>query len=529
MRHNRAGTLLAILTMVIVVQTASAQLSLEVVVDSGLSSPLFVCQPPGDSERLFILQQAGTILIVENGTLLPTPFLDLSDRVLDGGERGLLGMAFHPDYETNGQFFVNYTAQTGSGDTVISRFTVSGDPDIADAGSEVILLTFDQPQNNHNAGMIAFSPLDGYLYICTGDGGSSNDSGTGHSTQGNAQDPQKFLGKILRIDVDLLSGNTVVGNYAIPADNPFVGDAGVLDEIWAIGLRNPYRFSFDGPTGDLFIGDVGQFAFEEISYQPGSSVGGENYGWRIFEGDRCNTDVETQGTCDGLTEHVPPVHTYENPPEPGTPRAVVGGYVYRGTAIPSLQGRYFFADASSGQVWSFLLAGGVATDLVEHTDELHSPETTIGSPTSFGIDNEENLYIVNRFAGVYRIVGPGPEGEEEAGTIIGPGRVEEGNSFSLSIDLPGLVGTPEYQWIKDDAALSGETDASYDVAVAVAADEGFYRARVTDASKTNFITEPFFVEVLPVGGLPVSGVILTGLLAMLLALAGGMRSARRQR
>jgi hypothetical protein len=303
-------------------------------VASGLSSPIFVTSPPGDLQRLFIVERPGRIVILINGQVLPDPFLDIVGRVLSGGERGLLGLAFHPDYDNNGYFYVNYT--NTSGNTVVSRFEISADPDLADSSSEYLLLTISQPYSNHNGGMIAFGPNDGYLYIGMGDGGSGGDP------QNRAQNDGVLLGKMLRIDVDGSSP------YGIPPDNPFAGPGDPLDEIWARGLRNPWRFSFDRQTGDIYIADVGHWRFsfdrqtgdiyiadvgqsqwEEIDYQPASGSGGENYGWRLMEGNHCyNPPVD----CDpgGLTY---PIYEYSHGGSPFR-CSITGGYVYRGNAIP---------------------------------------------------------------------------------------------------------------------------------------------------------------------------------------------------
>ncbi len=242
-------------------------------VASGLAQPLFATSPPGDSQRLFIVLQHGRIVILQNGTVLARPFLDIGARVQTGGERGLLGLAFHPHYDQNGFFFVNYS-QRDTGATILERFQVSSDPNIAaDSSGTAILDPIPQPAGNHNGGCIQFGP-DGYLYIGLGDGGFGGDPDC------RAQDPQDLLGKMLRIDVDGPGSR-------IPPTNPFTGDSSTLDEIWATGLRNPWRFSFDRQTGDLYIGDVGQSRRAEIDFQPGNSTGGENYGWKIMEGDSC--------------------------------------------------------------------------------------------------------------------------------------------------------------------------------------------------------------------------------------------------
>jgi len=355
-------------------------------VASGLSSPIFVTSPPGDGQRLFIVEQPGRIKILQDGQVLNTPFLDIDGRVLSGGERGLLGLAFHPDYDINGYFYVDYT--NNSGNTVISRFEVTADPDLADSSSESILLTIAQPYSNHNGGMIAFGPNDGYLYIGMGDGGSGGDP------QNRAQSDSVLLGKMLRIDVD--GGSP----YGIPPDNPFAGPGYPLDEIWAKGVRNPWRFSFDRLNGDLYIADVGQSQWEEIDFQPASSAGGENYGWRLMEGDHC---YDPPSNCDpgGLTY---PIYEYSHG---GTPFrcSISGGYVYRGNAIPQLPGTYFFADYCSGQIWSFRYDGSNITEFTDRTAEL-APDSgyVISDISSFGEDGSGELYIVDLGGEVFKIV-----------------------------------------------------------------------------------------------------------------------------
>lgn len=297
-------------------------------VATGLTSPLFVTHAPVDSQRIFILQRNGFIRIVRNDSLLPRPFLNIQSRVVAGGEQGLLGLAFHPQYPDSPYFYVDYTASALGGDTRISRFTVSPDPDSTDPATEEVLLTVEQFQANHNGGMLAFGP-DGYLYIALGDGGGSGDP----RETGQAVD--SLLGKILRIDVN---GTP----YAIPPDNPLVGQAG-RDEIWAIGLRNPWRFSFDRLTGDLWIADVGQNAYEEVDFEPASSGGGVNYGWSIMEGNHCYgaTSCDQTGLTLPLLEYA---HTAGR-------CSISGGYVYRGCAIPDLAGWYFYGDYCTGEIW----------------------------------------------------------------------------------------------------------------------------------------------------------------------------------
>ena len=286
---------------------------------------------------MYIVEKPGRIAIAGmDGQVIATPFLDITDRVNDnGGERGLLGLAFSPNYADDGYFFVNYTGSGGS--TVVSRFTRSNaDPNQADPDSEVELLNFSQPFSNHNGGDLAFGP-DGFLYISSGDGGSGGDP------QNNSQTRTNLLGKILRIDV-----LSQPGTYVIPADNPFANDDQTLDEIWALGLRNPWRMSFDRETGDLWIGDVGQNSKEEVDFQPASSTGGENYGWRCYEG---NEPFMNTASCPDASELTFPVHTYNTSgTNPGC--SVTGGYVYRGCDYPEMIGRYIYADYCSGRIWS---------------------------------------------------------------------------------------------------------------------------------------------------------------------------------
>jgi glucose/arabinose dehydrogenase len=281
-------------------------------------------------DRLFVVEQRGTIQILDaSGTLLTEPFLDIQSAVnSNGNERGLLGLAFHPNYANNGYFYLNYTG--AGGQTRIVRYQVSAnDPNRADPSSEQLLLAVDQPYANHNAGDLAFGS-DGYLYIPLGDGGSGGDP------QDNGQDLSSLLGKILRLDVD--GGNP----YAIPADNPFVNDANARDEIWSWGWRNPWRISFDRQTNDLWVGDVGQNDYEEISFEAAGTPGGRNYGWRCYEGNA----TFNLGGCNG-SGYVSPIFDYTH----SQARSVTGGFVYRGSAFPDLQGMYFFGDYMNGEFW----------------------------------------------------------------------------------------------------------------------------------------------------------------------------------
>ena len=345
----------------------------------GLDQPVYLTGAPGDTTRLFVVERPGRIRIIRNGQVEPQPFLDITPLTSTEGERGLLSFAFHPDYPQNGFFFVYHTDVPG-GNTRVVRYQVSGDPDVADPASAKLILGVNQPFSNHNGGQIAFGP-DGRLYIGLGDGGSANDP------LGSGQDLASLLGTILRIDVD--NGDP----FAIPADNPFVGNTNARAEIWVSGLRNPWRFSFDRQTGDLYIADVGQDEVEEIDVQPASSSGGENYGWNAMEGSRCFQAASCDQT--GLTL---PVLEYLHDSQGGC--SVTGGYVYRGTRIPGLAGRYFYADFCSQFVRSFAFAAGAATSPADSTQDLGPA----GGISSFGEDTNGELYILTIEGGVFKIV-----------------------------------------------------------------------------------------------------------------------------
>jgi glucose/arabinose dehydrogenase len=349
-------------------------------VAAGLTDPIGITNAGDGSGRLFVNERGGRIRIVlPDGSLGERDFVDISGRVQAGGERGLLGVAFHPDFAANGRVFVHYSRR-GDGATVISELTASADRSTGDPASERIILTHEQPFANHNGGQIAFGP-DGYLYIGLGDGGSGGDP------FGNAQNRGVLLGKILRIDVD---GPPAPGKaYAIPDDNPYAGDgtspgAG-LPEIWAYGLRNPWRFSFDRETGDLYIGDVGQGSWEEIDRQAADSAGGENYGWDLFEGAHCAS------ACDSITA-VSPIAEYGH--DVGC--SVTGGYVYRGTAQPAMVGTYLFSDYCSGTIWTLPAGAGLSPV------PLASPDRSFAS---FGEGEDGEIYVVDIFAGrLYRVI-----------------------------------------------------------------------------------------------------------------------------
>ena len=338
---------------------------------SGFTQPVAI-ENAGDS-RLFIVEQAGIIKVIDDSNYT---FLDIQSIVRSGGERGLLGLAFHPDFLTNGLFYVNYTQSNG--DTRISRFGIQEEnPLLADPDSEIILLNIVQPFSNHNGGDLNFGP-DGYLYIGTGDGGSGGDP------DNYSQNNQSLLGKMLRIDVD--NGTP----YTIPADNPFVNDASTLNEIWATGLRNPWRFQFDELTGDLWIGDVGQNAREEINFQNANSSGGENYGWRCYEG---NLEFNTDGCADSASYQFP---IFDYPHNSSGGFSVTGGGVYRGNSYPNFVGKYICADFATGNFWSIEL-----TDNPENNVEFLGG-TNI-SPSTFGADQDGELYVADYGGEIFRI------------------------------------------------------------------------------------------------------------------------------
>ncbi len=348
---------------------------------SGLRRPVDLQSIPGDRSRLFVVEQGGRIRVLRGGAVLPAPFLDVSGRISSGGERGLLGLAFHPSYAQNGRFFVNYTDLDGH--THIAEFHAAPTADVADATSERQILFVTQPFANHNGGGLAFGN-DGMLYIGLGDGGSGGDP------LRNGQSLQTALGKMLRIDVD----RTTAGQpFAIPPDNPFVGNAAALPYIWAYGLRNPWRFAFDRATGDLYIGDVGQNAREEVDVGLASRRGGENYGWNVMEGTRCFLPAADCPAA-GLTL---PVLDYGR----SDGCSITGGVVYRGCRMPGYQGTYLYGDYCTAMIRSFRLVGGQPLDQRDWTAALGRG---IGSISSFGVDADGEVYILDLDDGeVYRI------------------------------------------------------------------------------------------------------------------------------
>ncbi|MDE2854515.1 MAG: PQQ-dependent sugar dehydrogenase [Chloroflexota bacterium] len=344
-------------------------------VATGFERPIYATHADDGSGRMFLLEQTGKVWIIDGGERSPVPFLDMSDLITPTAnrpysEQGLLGLAFHPDFDSNGLFFVSYTNHDGS--SVIARYRVSAEePDSADPDSGELVIYLAQPYANHNGGHIEFGP-DGYLYFALGDGGAANDP------LGAGQNRQLLLGSILRIDIDVELG------YAIPPDNPFVGLTAARDEIWAYGLRNVWRFNFDRLTGDMYMADVGQNQWEEINFQPAESPGGENYGWNVWEGEH----IFAGGSA---PNHVPPIAEYSH----ALGCSVTGGVVYRGAAIPELEAVFLFGDYCSGRIW----AAWRDPALNWRMDELMHTNMAI---SSFGEDEAGEAYVIDYGGTLYR-------------------------------------------------------------------------------------------------------------------------------
>ncbi len=367
---------------------AHAQLASELVA-KGFERPVWAGAPDSVKGKLWVMEQAGTVWIVDlkTGEKLKKPFLKLDGKVTrKSNEQGLLGLAFAPDFEKSGKFYVNYNEK--SGDTRIDRF-ISKDGMTTDADSGETILKYKQPYGNHNGGWLDFGP-DGMLYIATGDGGSANDP------KGYAQNLSELLGKVLRIDVSTDEG------YSSPADNAFAGKDGVRPEIHAYGLRNPWRCSFDRKTGDFWIGDVGQNKWEEINFVEKGKTGGLNFGWRLREGTH-ETPLEKVGGNKPDDNHEP-VYEYVHGGGATEGLSVTGGYVYRGSAIKGMQGRYIFADYQNPRIWSFVMKGGKADDFQDHTSTLQPEGGRINLISAFGEDADGEIYLVDHSGPVYRIV-----------------------------------------------------------------------------------------------------------------------------
>ncbi len=446
-RATSTASLLALSLSTLASAVASGQSIPTTLVDGGLQQPLFVTYAPGDRENIYVLEKTGDIEVIDmtTGVRRPTPLLNITSNLTTGGERGLLGLAFDPDYQTNGYFYVNLT--NGASDTVIRRYTqVNG---VATAPMD--LLTIDQPQSNHNGGWIGFNPTAtgaarNNLYIGMGDGGNFNDTGSGHtSTIGNAQDlSNNLLGKMLRIDVsadDFPSDTT--RNYAIPADNPFVNDTGADDEIFAYGLRNPWRNSFDRETGDLWIGDVGQDRREEVDLLPGDSTGGENYGWRLREG-----NIATPGNGIGgpaPADHVEPVLDYSH--GSGTFQgggSITGGIIYRGPSPLIDQGVYFYNDYLSDDYWGYDTSiaydpNDPAASLEVYTNRFAPNSGDVDNTAGWGEDYFGNMFITDLIDGDVFVVDMRIPGDAN----------RDGDVNLLDLDLLGA------NWRAEDAGWDG--------------------------------------------------------------------------
>ncbi|MBL8497964.1 glucose dehydrogenase [Nitrosomonas sp. JL21] len=435
---------------------------------NGLENPVHITHANDGRGRLFITEQPGRIRILSNGVLQPAPFLDISDRISCCGERGLLSIAFPPNFSTKGYFYVNYT--NGVGNTVVSRFSVSSAGDIADPASESVILTMDQPFANHNGGQIAFG-ADGMLYIGMGDGGGGGDP------LGSGQDLSSLLGKLLRIDVE--SG---VSPYAIPANNPFASVDNVRPEIWASGLRNPWRFSFDRDTGDLYIADVGQNQYEEINFQPAASPGGENYGWNILEGNHCYQ----QASCNtsGL---ILPILEYDHS---SGDRSITGGHVYRGGVFPRMRGIYLFADFASGRLAGLRpSATGFDAALLADTDFTIS---------SFGEDEHGEMYLADYNGAIYRIEDAVRSSELSFNGILAsyrPGNplqvtvVETSSTRTVTYDLWVGIGMPDGQLFY----LTGSANEP------LSAVPQPFKRRISPNDKTHNVLNLTLPETLPTG------------------------------
>ena len=357
----------------------------------GLELPVQVTHAGDGSGRIFVVEQPGRINIVQNGVANDEPFLDISDRISCCGELGLMNVAFPPSFKASQQFYVSYTNLDR--DIVVSRFSTTNDGAIAELASEEILLAVSQPHHAHNGGSLAFGPHDGYLYVGIGDGGSE-----GRPVH-FPQDPQLLLGKILRIDVE--SG---AGPYVIPATNPFIGDDGFRDEIWALGLRNPWGFAFDGQTGEFYIPDTGHNDREELNFQPATSVGGENYGWPTIEGTRCPKIEDLPYPCSQAGIFDPPVAEYDHT----RGCAIVGGVVYRGSEIPQLRGRFLFADFCRGDIWSLQKWDSVeSTGSTQESHGAWQSELVLSASlpvSSIGEDEDGNLYVTGYADGTIYLI-----------------------------------------------------------------------------------------------------------------------------
>lgn len=464
MKHLYTGTILLLSLLNLNAQTLP-DLDFEVF-ETGFTNPVSIANAGDD--RLFVVERAGIIKVIDNGNT--STFLNITNLVDDGqSEQGLLGLTFHPNYTTNGYFYVHYNNNTSTGSTgkqtCISRFSVDpSDANQADVNSELVILTIDQPYWNHNGGCIDFGP-DGYLYIGMGDGGSSGDP------QNYAQNNLSLLGKMLRIDVD--NGTT----YSIPSSNPFVGVNGYAEEIWATGLRNPWRFSFDKQTGDMWIGDVGQNAWEEIDFQPANSTGGENYGWRCYEG---FAPFNSSGCNSSYTD---PVHVYENNGWPND-CSVTGGYVYRGSLFPNFVGHYVFTDFCTGKFFTIYdNLGGMGWTTTTQEDTQYGVST-------FGEGNDGELYFADMYSGIiYHIIDNSPVSSnisEISKTEFYPNPNKAGNivhinssTTSSEVSITSMTGQIIYKSITTEKSVQIPTNLP----------NGIYLIQVNDQSPNTLIIQ----------------------------------------
>lgn len=446
---------------------------------TGFDRPLYVTAPPGDYNRLFVVCQSGKVHIVNlsNNTVNATPFLDIGPRLTPStGEQGLLGLAFDPNYATNGKFYLYFTVSGGfwgNGTTRVSQFSVSANPNVADISlpNEKLLVTFDHPQTNHNAGWIGFSPRagdDNNLYIATGDGGNGNDQGDGHiEPGGNAQNKTTLLGKMLRIHVDAATGTA-----SIPANNPFANPSPSPSptprpEIFLYGLRNPYRNSFDRANGRMFLGDVGQDTREEVDVQQATNPGGgENYGWRLREGTIATPSGNPVVGGNPPPGNVEPIIDYPR----STGATVLGGYVYRGRQIPQLRGIYVFGDYAFSKIFTLNYNGTAASNFQTITGQLFpipdppNPNITLGNPSSFGEDANGELYITDITKGsVYKIVPTTPNVQIDSVTRATP----NGHAFVHGYGVPFKVHTVK--------AAANITDAFMTISTVTAAGDGSFQ------------------------------------------------------
>jgi glucose/arabinose dehydrogenase len=489
MSHNvlyRSGAILGLAIALMVACPVIGATNLYVTqLATGLERPLQIASAPHDARWLYVAEQrSGKIQIIDtlDGSVRPTPFLQLPTSFLGTGpEQGLLGMAFDPDYANNGLFYVNYVTPTRQ--TVVERYRVSAtDPYQLELSSAETVLRFQRPGGFHNGGWLQFSPTDGYLYISSGDGGGANDNGSGHTPGiGNAQDlNNNFMGKILRIDPDSDQfPDDPLRNYAIPETNPFANTA-ESREIWAYGLRNPWRNSFDRLTGDLYIADVGEQSREEVNFQSGSSPGGENYGWRLREGTIQNPSEVGGPAPPGAID---PIHDYPHTGAPDGGFSVTGGYVYRGGGIPQLEGHYLFTDFISEQVWSFEYANGSLRDFQNRTRQVVTTAGRIERVSSFGEDANGTLYATSLSSGaIYRF-----------------DAIVEGNdlvSFGSTWKYDDRGVAPESQWntvgFSDQAWESGAAPLGYNDSHIVTTVD--YGGNADQKNATTFLRRSFPID-----------------------------------